>query len=193
MQQTARTKATAAIVAATVVMVAAVPVDAEPPSNWLVPPSRSISPPGRLTDHPALTVSHPALAHLLEDGAGRSPFLRRQLERLTREPRVSVTIDLVSHSPVAGARSVTRIDARGPRVQASVVVPAGHWSDTVALVAHEFEHILEHLDGVRLPHRREPSVRPKHRGGERIYETERAIRAGRIVAQEYAAGQRAVR
>jgi hypothetical protein len=64
----------------------------------------------------------------------------------------------------------------------------------VELIAHEFEHILEQLDGIDLTRWIGRSGVHRVGGGEtdRPIETQRAQRMGRIVAGEYAAAPAAI-
>ena len=69
-------------------------------------------------------------------------------------------------------------------------VQLGPSGDPVLLIAHEFEHILEQLDGVDLP-----SMATRVATGVRLvpesghFETDRAIAAGRQVASEVRRGR----
>ena len=82
-----------------------------------------------------------------------------------------------------GPQSLIGVSADGVTV-ARVLVPLN--AETVELIAHEFEHVLEYLDGVS----------DRHRSGVTLgdgYETERAIKAGLRVAREVRASGQAVR
>jgi hypothetical protein len=88
---------------------------------------------------------------------------------------------------VRARTSITRVD--GELRAAAVRVNAGDGLAVVELVAHEFEHILEQLDGVVL------SAWAGRSGVYRVggdatdgpFETERARQIGRRVAGEFAA------
>ena len=114
-----------------------------------------------------------------------SPTFRRQCARIGRTSflRIVVTRSLAAGRAEGGA--VTRITrAADGRILAEVQLsPSG---DAVTLLAHEFEHILEQLDGVDLAAmaaRSGTGVRrlPRSPG----FETERAIATGRQVAGEF--------
>ena len=119
-----------------------------------------------------------------------SPTFRRQCARIGRTSilRVVVTRSLLSGGAAGGALTrITRV--AGGRLVAEVEL--GHAGDHVTLLAHEFEHILEQLDGVDLAAmavRAGTGVRelPHARG----FETERAIAVGRQVADEVLRGTR---
>lgn len=110
-----------------------------------------------------------------------SPTFRRQCARIAAAPQLRVS---VVPSIVPSDRTLTRFAFnRDGSVQADVTV--GPERNPVESLAHEFEHILEQLDGVDLAsmaHRRATGVYATP-GGER-FETERALAAGRQVARE---------
>jgi hypothetical protein len=63
-------------------------------------------------------------------------------------------------------------------------VQLGCVARVVELVAHEFEHIIEQLDGVRLADVGERAPSLVKVSGQGTFETRRAIEAGRAVADE---------
>jgi hypothetical protein len=136
----------------------------------------------------------PALRGVVGDLCRRSPTFRRQVARLTGADGLTVTVQrlLVPLTPSSPWRAQTLITRVGGLVKsAEVQLPAGDARLTAELIAHEFEHILEQLDGVEL--RRwigRSGVRRvgADREGSPI-ETERAHRVGRLVANEYIAAE----
>jgi hypothetical protein len=134
----------------------------------------------------------PVLRGVVADLCRRSPTFRRQVARLTDADGLTVTVQRLVVPPTSASlwRAQTMITRVGGRVRsADVQVPAGDARLVAELIAHEFEHILEQLDGVDL--RRwlgRSGVRRvgADREGSPI-ETERAHEVGRIVAGEYAA------
>lgn len=175
------------LLALALVAVVAVPVSAQPAGGpgWIVPPTRQAMRPAALTPGPRVAFSHPAIADLLERVSARSPFLRRQLARLAREPRLTMSIDVGHRDRRTRTRAATRIDdGRNGTVHAAVSL--GVEVNIPELLGHEFEHILERLDGVRVSQRSrlgDAGVRPSN---VHAFETTRAQLAGRIVAAEYA-------
>jgi hypothetical protein len=131
-----------------------------------------------------------ALHGVVADLCRRSPTFRRQVARLTDAAGLRVTVRLVVVPSTSAWRAQTVIVQVGGHVQsADVQVPAGHTRLVAELIAHEFEHILEQLDGVDLKQwvgrsgvRR---IGTDQAGG--LIETERAHQVGRLVAGEYAA------
>jgi hypothetical protein len=115
----------------------------------------------------------------------RSPTFRRQCARLAAARHLSVTVQ-PALLPGGGRpdQAVTRITF-GPDGSIQAEVNIGSMGDPLELVPHEFEHVLEQLDGVDLVSmagRRDTGVRGR-RDGE-PFETERAIAVGRQVARE---------
>ena len=69
-------------------------------------------------------------------------------------------------------------------------VQVGLSGDPTLLIAHEFEHILEQLDGVDLPLMASRAGSGVHRvAGSEHFETDRAIAAGRRVLEEVSRGR----
>src|SRR4051812_3320034 len=92
-----------------------------------------------------------ALHGIVTDLCRRSPTFRRQVARLTDADGLTVTVRLVvlpSTSPCRAQTVIAQVD--GKVRSANVQVPAGHTRLVVELIAHEFEHIVEQLDGVDL-------------------------------------------
>jgi len=131
----------------------------------------------------------PALRAVVVDLCQRSPTFRRQVGRLAEADGLTVTLYLIG-SPSASWRAQTVITRVGGQVRsADVRLPIGEPRLVAELIAHEFEHILEQLDGVDL--KRWVGRSGVHRvGADRAnaaIETERARQVGRLVAGEYAA------
>jgi hypothetical protein len=82
----------------------------------------------------------------------------------------------------SGYRAFTNIRRFGREIRADVHLPPGRW--LTELVAHEFEHLLEQIEGLNLrvlSRTRGSGVREIER---ELFETDRAIRAGRVVEAE---------
>lgn len=111
-----------------------------------------------------------------------SPTFRRQCARIgAASLTVTVAYMGMSGSPPYVASS--RIHRRGGRLLAEVHIgPGGNREE---LLAHEFEHIIEQLDGVdlaALAKRRDTGVHVVPNASE--FETDRAVIVGRQVARE---------
>ena len=153
------------------------------PGPWMAPAARCEAMAGQLSIAPALL---PLVAEMCQ----RAPTFRRQVMRLARQRGLEVTVT-PGHFTVGGrtrARTaMTLVD--GELRSARVEVPGGDPRLLVELVAHEFEHIVEQLDGVDLAAWSGRSgvyrIGGFDRGG--AFETERARQIGRLVAGEFLA------
>ena len=144
---------------------------------------RSVAAPTGLPD--TLTMP-PDIRQLAEAMWERSPTFRRQCARLRAAPQLSVTIHRGIPPPgthTAAQTTFTRHD--GIPVGADVWI--GSSGNTVELIAHEIEHIIEQLDQVDLASvqtRRDAGVSRGHGSDADHFETDRAIAIGRLVASE---------
>ena len=86
---------------------------------------------------------------LIEQMWRASPTFRQQCLTIAREPGLRVTFRTVSASGGIGVRARTEIvRKRGKVVLAEVVLLT--LDGVVELIAHEMEHVVEQLEGVRL-------------------------------------------
>jgi hypothetical protein len=110
----------------------------------------------------------------------RSPTFRRQCERIAATRSLRVTVRVVPTIDAGGRAQTTihRYDAGGLRAEVSVRFS----EDYFELLAHEFEHILEQVEGVRL--RDEVAAGRAWITPSGAFETRRAARAGVRVRQE---------
>jgi hypothetical protein len=118
-----------------------------------------------------------------------SPTFRSQCNRLSRRPDLQIVVTPSLLPGMDGDGAFTRI-VRRPDGRMEAGVQLGALGDTVVLLAHEFEHILEQLDGVDLASmasRTATGVRQVP--GSEHYETDRAIAIGRRVADEVSRGR----
>jgi hypothetical protein len=113
-----------------------------------------------------------------------SPTFRRQCTRLGQTSALTVTIRRAIPAGRGTALASTQIiNVAEGRVYATVHL--GPAADDGELLAHEFEHIIEQLDGVDLAamaRRRDTGVRLIGESG--VFETDRARSVGRQVAEE---------
>jgi hypothetical protein len=117
----------------------------------------------------------------LERMVRMSPTFRSQCKRLGAAPSVNVQLQLEDpqRRPSFRARTVLARD-KGVVVAAHVFLYPS--PDAVELIAHEFEHVLESLDGVDLEaHVGSGNVWKREDGA---FETRRATEAGLRVARE---------
>ena len=117
-----------------------------------------------------------------------SPTFRRQCLRIAAEPRLTIHLDMsppLWRSDVRATTYFTRA-SDGPM---TAVVRIGPLNDTVELIAHELEHVIEQLDGIDLA----AAARVGGMGvrsmtnAQGIYETIRANRVGLRVSGEVCA------
>jgi hypothetical protein len=158
---------TAALVALCAVLALAGPNPAGVPPNMVVP-----------------AIYRPIVADMFR----YSPTFRRQCGRLARASGLRIDLTPSLQPGLPAGEALTRIVRRGNAIEAGVQI--GPIGDPALLIAHEFEHILEQLDGVDLPSmaaRAATGVRLVH--GSRHFETERAIAAGLRVAEEVSRGR----
>ena len=117
-----------------------------------------------------------------------SPTFRRQCARLMNARQLTVIAD--SAVLMGGSRATTSISVT---TEGSIVarVLIGPFGDREELLAHEFEHIIEQLDGVDLTamaRRATTGVRVTEDAGR--FETERAVAVGRRVVEEIRTARR---
>jgi hypothetical protein len=169
------------IAAITLAAAPILPADAALP--WIAPAARCEALAGRLHVAPPL---RPVVARMCR----RAPTFRRQVVRLARAQQLDVTLSPAAFGAGARVRARTAMTRVAGELRSAVVeVPHGDALLLAELVAHEFEHIVEQLDGVDLAawegrsgvYRVDESVRSG------AFETERARQVGRIVAGEVAA------
>jgi hypothetical protein len=139
---------------------------------------RQLAPPSNLLVN---AMYRPLVESMLRD----SPTFRRQCVRIAAEPMLTVRLGIGETPSRAGVRATTRF-ARTAKGHLSAVVNIGSLEDTEELIAHEFEHIIEQLDGVDLAARAALS----HTGvtaighAANVFETTRAKRMGLQVLSE---------
>jgi hypothetical protein len=141
--------------------------------------------PRQLAIPPNLVVSE-MYRVLIESMLRQSPTFRRQCVRIAAAPSLTVHLEITKPSPGYDVRATTNItrDVNG-RLSAAIQIAPLHRVEE--LIAHEFEHIIEQLDGVDLA----AHAAQRHTGvfaiGYRrdIFETMRAKRAGLKVFSEF--------
>ncbi len=109
-----------------------------------------------------------------------SPRFRRQCQRLSAER--GLVVKLYAHPPqrqssVRATTEMSRKDGLVTHARVVIFSPV----DTVELIAHEIEHIIEQLDGITF--NGSGSTRTTREAGA-AFETGRAVEVGRVVARE---------
>jgi hypothetical protein len=136
--------------------------------------------------------SNVELAHDLEQVLARiydrSPAFRAQCERIASAGNLRVTVRIDTSIP-SRCRAFTIIQRRGHNIRADVHLPPS--SGLIELVAHEFEHLLEQIEGLDLRRLARVKGSGVHESETRVFETHRAQAAGRVVAAEMSRRPRA--
>jgi hypothetical protein len=137
-------------------------------------------------DAPALTLPDTvALADGLEPmvrwALEHSPRFRQQCRALAAAPRLRATVS-VSYRPAIGAMRARTSFRQTPAGALAAEIEIRSAAELTELIAHEFEHLLEQLDGVDL--HALSKAGEAHRLVDGAFETERAIAAGQQVAGE---------
>jgi len=125
----------------------------------------------------------PELRAEVEELLRRSPTFRAQYQRIAeaRSVVVGVRVDMSLCQTSYRARTTFRRYQSGLMVAAVAIGPGlqrGQW------IAHEFEHILEQLDGRDLRQLADNRAKDVWYSGSDVIETDRAVRAGRAVRDE---------
>lgn len=118
----------------------------------------------------------------------QSPTFRSQCRKIADTPGlyVRVRFDWRIDPFLYRARTTIHRLEVGPII---ALVDIGIFGNPVELLAHEFEHLVEQIEGVRLTELSSHTSCAWHSQGD-MFETERAIRAGRTVRDEVRAADR---
>jgi hypothetical protein len=111
-----------------------------------------------------------------------SPSFRRQCARIARATDGRIAFE-IRKPRSAEFQAASVIERKGRTWRARVEVPLD--TKIVELIAHELEHIIEHIDAVDLPRLSRQGIDGVIEGADH-FETARAIAAGKRVAKEYA-------
>jgi len=111
-----------------------------------------------------------------------SPTLTRQCRRIGAAPHVRVVIRMAGQAlsfPRARG-SITRYEAGA--LLAEIDLPISR--DLIELLAHELEHVIEQIEGVKLADLVREGEGRAYRDAGGVYETQRALLAGQMAATE---------
>lgn len=127
------------------------------------------------------------LAQLLADIYRRSQTFRTQCARIAQVQllRVTVRLDTAMRS---SCRAFTIVRRRGFAIVAEIHVPPNS-ALFAEMVGHEFEHVLEQLEGLNLRALAQVRGSGVHQVESDLFETDRAQRIGKIVAGEVRRGR----
>jgi len=113
----------------------------------------------------------------------RSPTFRRQCEVLNNARNVRIDLRVVvSNTQLYKARSIVQRFEDGFIVMQIQLNAPG---DYIEAIGHEFEHAVEQSEGLNLKSLASARRSQVYEVDKGTYETERAIHAGHIVAEEY--------
>jgi hypothetical protein len=127
---------------------------------------------------------------LMEHMLRRSAMFRRQCQRIGATPDLLVRVESADvGSPWTRARTNIAKQPDGTLLATVQLAAPEHY---VELIAHEFEHIIEQLDGIDLPSRARLGSTGVSRAfaSANAFETERAKRIGMMVSAEVRRGDR---
>ena len=120
----------------------------------------------------------PRLHAMLE----KSATFRSQCRRIAGAPHLYVRLKLDMMLTGRTYRAVTKI-CRGRSGAIVAAIDIAPFGDPAEWVAHEFEHLIEQLDGVDLRDLERRGL-GAWKSGNQMFETERAVRVGRRVSRE---------
>jgi hypothetical protein len=128
-------------------------------------------------------IHRPVIREMLQ----RSATFRRQCLRIANTPDLLITVERTNNTlPWATAQTRMTRTRNGPLLAAVRLANTGDFAE---LIAHEFEHVIEQLDGIDLPARaRLASTGVSRATADDSYETVRAKRVGQIVSAEIRRG-----
>jgi hypothetical protein len=150
------------------------------PPAGLPPPSTAVCDPPALVLPSTITLE-PGLERIVRLALEYSPRFRQQCHVLASATtlRATVKISMQSTDVVGRARTILH---RGLRGGFTAEIEIHDPLQTTELLAHEFEHVIEQLDGVDLNALAERGK--AHRVVDGAFETERAVATGKQVAGE---------
>jgi hypothetical protein len=140
------------------------------------------------TSVPANLIVSPVYQALLESMLVQSPSFRRQCQRIAAASHLTVLLMGDAGGVQTETRAVTTI-SRERDGELRAVIRIKQADRATELIAHELEHVIEQLDGIDLKSLAalETSGVRQCRCAAGAFETDRAVFAGRRVAQEIAA------
>ena len=121
------------------------------------------------------------LARVLRRMYDRSPTFRAQCERIARADNLRVTVRIDTRIP-SRCRAFTIVRRQGYDIHAEMHLPASN--ALIELVGHEFEHVIEQIEGLNLKRLARVKGSGVREAEPRVFETDRAQLAGRVVAAE---------
>lgn len=119
---------------------------------------------------------------LVEKVWRRSPTFRHQCDRISQAPWLKVKLKFVPTNSAPGRyRALTVVNKPSGLATVEIYNPQAF----VELIGHEFEHVLEQIEGVNLAALTEEKRDQAYRHADGAFETVRALDVGRKVRAEY--------
>ncbi len=119
---------------------------------------------------------------LVEKVWRHSPTFRLQCERIAQAQWLKVRLTFIPKTSAPGKyRALTTVNRRSGLARIEIYAP----NDYVELIGHEFEHVLEQIEGLNLAALAEEKGGQTLRHADGAFETARALDAGRKVKAEY--------
>jgi hypothetical protein len=132
---------------------------------------------------PGIVQAEPEIQRHIDEMLERSPTFRQQYQRILDAPHVIVTarLDPTVFGRSFRARSTIRRYTSGLIVVLMEIAPSANQAQWIA---HEFEHVVEQLDGVDVRTDAARGTGGSWYSADHAVETLRAVRAGRQVQSE---------
>jgi hypothetical protein len=121
----------------------------------------------------------------------RSASFRRQCCLLGEARHLRITIHVVAGVPGSHCRALSQVTRYAYGYICVRIFLVAARRDYVEVIAHEFEHALEQVEGVDLRVLARVAGAGVYHLGDGSFETERAMRAGQIVAREFYSSDKA--
>lgn len=130
---------------------------------------------------PTVIVESPLEAYI-QKMLNRSEDFRRQCLALAAQPQVYVRVQMVLYGlpPSVFAKTDVQRTSAGPLIATVRIQPSVNWSEWIG---HEFEHILEQVEGIRLKDFRQNGS-GRWESSSDMFESLRAITAGREIRRQ---------
>jgi hypothetical protein len=133
---------------------------------------------------PANVEASERVDQILEKIWRRSATFREQCRRIATEPSLTISLSFVAPSLNIRSRALSHA-TRHPDGRMTVQIQIFRHADYVELIGHEFEHVLEQIEGVNLKTLAATGAAGVSCDERGFFETSRAISAGRKVYLEY--------
>ena len=121
------------------------------------------------------------LARVIRRIYDRSPAFRAQCQRIASAHNLRVRVRIDTSIPTR-CRAFTIVQRQGHDIRADVHLPPTN--GLIELVGHEFEHLIEQIEGLDLKRLARVKGSGVHEGEGQVFETDRAKAAGRVVEAE---------